>query len=362
MANTRETMGEQACLDALVANTLTSFEDDGVTKVGANCLSYHTALTDVKLPQCKSVEAYGLAVCTALTTVDMLGGSAGTIAANAFNGDTALAHLILRGGSKTTLASTNAFNGTPISLGNGAIYVPSDQLAAYKADTNWKNYFITTTDRYPLSSFDTIEDSWDDIIAATQSGTYQTKYAVGDTKSLTIGNHTYKMMLVAKNADIAEDGVSKVATTWLSQNQYAVSQNMSGTPFGWPNSNVRAYLSSTVLPLLPANLQAAIKPVVKQSTNYDFENATPSNLESVDKLWIPSLGELSSNVNVYEKTDLYYSKATWTPLKTDGTKGDWWLRSMYERAYSGYAFINTSGTYSGASAGSSKGVVFGFCI
>lgn len=157
MANTRETMGEQACLDALVADTLTSFEDDGITKVGADCLRYHTALTDVTMSQCKSVESYGLAGCTNLEVVDMQG--TGTIGTNAFNGDVKLAHFLLRGASKTTLSSTNAFTNTLIGFGSGAIYVPSDLLATYKADSNWSNFFITTLDKYPLTEFSTIEDS-----------------------------------------------------------------------------------------------------------------------------------------------------------------------------------------------------------
>lgn len=184
MANTRETMGEQACLDALVANTLTSFEDDGVTKVGAACLRYHTALTDVTMSQCKSVESSGLGDCTNLEVVDMLG--TGTIAASAFSGDTKLAHLLLRGASKTTLSATSAFTSTPISYHEGAIYVPSDLLATYKADTNWKNYFITTLDKYPLSTFESITESWAELDAMTQAQ-IEAKYAVGDTKLLDLG-------------------------------------------------------------------------------------------------------------------------------------------------------------------------------
>lgn len=53
MSNTREMMGEAACLDALVAKTLTSFEDDAVKKIASRALSRHTALTNIKLPNHK---------------------------------------------------------------------------------------------------------------------------------------------------------------------------------------------------------------------------------------------------------------------------------------------------------------------
>lgn len=375
MANTRETMGEQACLDALVANTLTSFEDDGVTKVGENCLRYHTALIDVTLPQCKSVELYGLAECTNLEVVDMLG--RGVINSNAFNGDTKLAHLLLRGTAKTTLASTNAFSGTPISLGNGAIYVPSDLLATYKADTNWKKYFITTLDKYPITDFSSITESWTELDAMTQEQ-IAAKYAIGDTKLVDLGTEGKVYMQIAGFGldDLTSGGKAKVTfiarETLLSNHRmnpaYSSSTQGTGTVGGWEHCEMRTYLSDTIFPLLPSELQTAIKSVTKYSDYYapsDTANLVHDQ-ETQDKLWIPSSRETYIKTH-YEQTGPMYSdffiNGTARVRKTQsGSTAFWWLRSAYSA--SNFSFVNTgSGSYLDNSGSSSTyGIVLGFCI
>ena len=366
-------MGEQACLDALVANTLTSLEDDGVTRVGANCLRYHTALTDVKLPQCKSVETYGLAGCTNLEVVDMLG--RGSINSNAFNGDTKLAHLLLRGASKTALASTNAFSGTPISRGNGAIYVPSDLLATYKADTNWKKYFITTLDRYPLSSFDTITESWAELDAMTQAQ-IEAKYAIGDTKLIDLGTEgkVYAQIAGFGLDDLTSGGKAKV--TFVTKSMLATAHRMNpadssgaqgtGANGGWEYSEMRTYLSGTVLPLLPSELQSAIKSVTKYSGNIvpGESTVTKDGCVTQDKLWIPShrevLGESTYEENGPVYSGLFPNAASRVKYNQSGSANYWWLRS----ANSADSFRGVSG-YGNAynySALSTSGVVLGFSL
>ena len=372
MANTRETMGEQACLDALVANTLTSFEDDGVTKVGANCLRYRSALTNVTLNQCKSVETYGLATCKNLEVVDMLGG--GTISSNAFKGDTKLAHLLLRGASKTTLSATDAFSSTPISLGNGAVYVPSDLLATYKADTNWKNYFIMTLDKYPLSSFDTITESWAELDAMTQAQ-IEAKYAVGDTKFIDLGTEgkVYAQIAGFGLDDLASGGKAKV--TFVTKGALATNRRMNpanesgaqgtGANGGWEYSEMRTYLNSTVFALLPSELQSAIKSVTKYS---DYivpgELTITHDQETQDKLWLPSAREVFGDSS-YEQTGPTYTTLFSSPAKRikysqSGSSGSWWLRSAYSTSY--FRDVSSGGGDGSGNALSTYYVVLGFCI
>ena len=58
MANTRETLGEQATLDGLINHTLTSFEEDGVTTLGNYALYRNSALTSVKFPNLTNTGQY----------------------------------------------------------------------------------------------------------------------------------------------------------------------------------------------------------------------------------------------------------------------------------------------------------------
>lgn len=376
MANTRETMGEQACLDALVANTLTSFEDDGVTNVGGNCLRYHTALTDVVLSRCESVKGNSLGDCTNLEVVDMLGG--GSIAAGAFSGDTKLTHLLLRGASKTTLGSTTAFNSTPISLGNGAIYVPSDLLATYKADTKWKNYLITTLDKYPLSDFSTIEDDWATIISKAEAGTASESYSIGDTKMIDLGTEgkVYAQIAGFGMDPLASDGTKTAGITFVTKGTLATTHRMNpanesgaqgtGANGGWEYSEMRTYLNDTVLPLLPSQLQTAIKSVTKYSGNIvpGESTVTKDGCVTQDKLWIPSHREVFGE-STYEETgpiysDLFPSQSSCVKYSQTGSTDYWWLRSAY--SVSSFRSVHSNGTAFTGTALTARGVVLGFCI
>ena len=373
MANTRETMGEQACLDALVANTLTSFEDDGVTKVGVNSLSFHTALTNVVLSQCKSIDTNGLTSCTNLEAVDILG--TGFIAGSAFYGDAKLAHLLLRGASMTTLSATNAFTNTPISLGNGAIYVPSNLLATYKADTNWKNYFITTLDKYPLSDFSTITESWAELDAMTQAQ-IEAKYAIGDYKIINLGTEgKVKAQIAGFGVDDLTSG-GKAKVTFVTKETLATAKRMNpsnssgaqgtGGNGGWEYSEMRTYLSGTVLPLLPSELQSAIKFVTKYSGNIvpGESTVTKDGCVTQDKLWIPSHREVFGE-STYEENGPVYSGLfpdTASRIKYNqlGSANNWWLRSA--NSATNFRGVRNSGGAYNVSAYNTVGVVLGFCI
>lgn len=375
MANTRETMGEQACLDALVANTLTSFEDDGVTKVGASCLQYHTALTDVTLSQCKSVESYGLGDCTNLEVVDILG--TGKINTSAFNGSNKLQHIILRGSSVTS-TSQSALAGTPFIYAEGAIYVPQDLVDSYKADSFWSNYIVLPISSYPASAFETVSDSWSDIATASSNGTYASKYAVGDVKSMVIDGKTYYFQLVAKDADVlSSDGTTTVPMTWLMHKKFLTTihrmspSDSSGTQGtggngGWEYSELRSYLNDTILPLMPSDVRDAIKTVKKYSSNVvpGTQTAVKDGCITADKLWVPSYREayggndLETNGPSY--SGVLSSNDKRIKFNSQNTSYTWWTRSAVSNT--SYQTVRTTGATSTGATATSYGVVIGFCI
>jgi hypothetical protein len=69
--------------------------------------------------------------------------------------------LIIRSNSVCVLASSDAFNGTPIESGTGYIYVPATLVDSYKTATNWSTY---------ANQFRTIED-YLDICGAMEATT-----------------------------------------------------------------------------------------------------------------------------------------------------------------------------------------------
>lgn len=375
MADTKDTIGSQGAVDALVADTLASLTDSDITSVCEYGLAFKTALTSVSLPSCTKVGAYGFANDSALTEVDMLGG--GTIFADAFHGCTSLTSLVLRSTTMTVPSFTNAFEGAPISWGQGAVYVPTSMVDTYKANDSWGTFLIADIADYPLSSYETISDSWSDIITACGNGTYDSKYVVGDIKSIVIDGSTYYMQLVAKDADVLDsDGTTTVPTTWVMWKKvYATQHRMNpdnssgaqgtGANGGWEHSEMRSWLSGTVLPLLPSEVQAAVKEVRKYSDYIvSGESTVTHDQRTADKLWIPSAREVLGTTS-YEQTGPDYTAVLGSQTKRVkynimNSAVTWWLRSA--NSVANFRYVSYGGGVGSNGTSIPYGVALGFCI
>ena len=410
MANTRATLGEQATLDGLINHTLTSVEEDGVDRLGDYALAYNTALTSVNfpgttnagqytfqnctellsanLPAATTIGQYCFSGCTKLTTPVIsaatsigsyafqnckaltgleLSTTVTSIPANCFNGCNAMTWLKLPKTSMVTLSNVNTFTGTPITAGLGAIYVPADLVATYKVNANWRNFFIASLDDYLLTDFSTIKDSWSEILAAEQDGTYSTKYAIGDTKKAVINSNDVYMQIVAMDADtLTAGGTAKI--TWVAKN-FAETHKMNETKTnadGWAASGMRDWLRNTVYAGLDSSLKAAIKAVDK--TYYDYTSNTTKTVS--DTLWIPSWREVgldTTNASCEASGPIYsdiFTSANATRIKYNTTTisaAEWVLRSAGSSSTAYFIGVSGSGYNYSSDANSSIGVVFGFC-
>ena len=140
--------------------TMTNYESDTATKVG-ECTFYYFDTLETVETSATTIGQYAFLSCSKLEVVDLKNTGAATIAANAFLSSAKLAHLIIRSTSLSTLSATSALSGTPIASGNGAIYVPTDLVATYKAASNWSTYAsqIYPISAYPVTDFSTISDT-----------------------------------------------------------------------------------------------------------------------------------------------------------------------------------------------------------
>ena len=415
MANTRETLGDEATLDGLVNNTLTTLEEDGVTSLGNYALYYRTALTSVKFPELLSTGSYafqnctGLTTipstsfpklttvnsyafsnctnltsatfpavtnlqssafqnCTNLTTVDLTGSSAVNIQ-SPFNSCSKLESLIVRSTTMSTINS-NGLSGTKIAMGNGAVYVPTDLVNTYKANSNWNVYFIADINDYPITDFSTITDSWAAIIA---NSNYATDYSIGDTKQIDLGTEgVHYAQLVAINSDVRSDGDTtqnngKARMTWILKTLLATNHNMNAsaiTTGGWQDSAMRSYLSTTVKPLMPEAVRNALVSVTKYSSTYENNAIVANGQTTSDELWIPSAQEIfggsSYETSGVDYTTLFNSNSARIKYTTAGSAYNWWLRSA--NSASTFRCVFGSGNAGGSNAHYANGVALGFCI
>lgn len=382
MANTRDTLGDQATVDGLVNRTLTSLEEDGVLSIGQYALYNNTALESVNLPSATTINQYAFGNCTALEEATLP--KATSIAANAFNGCSNLEKvdcganssattitsgafascpkmnaLIIRSSSMSTLSASGGLSGTAIQDGFGAVYVPTSLISTYKANSNWSPYMIADINNYPVTSFGDITDSWTEIKAAESNGTYLTKYSVGDTKAVYINGVGYMARIIGFDLDTAANSGDSAHITWMLKTLLNDIHNMNSTKTtsgGWESSGMRSYLSTDILPNL--DCKDYIVPVTK--TYYDY--GTTSTKSCTDSVWIPSAREILGG-STYESSGCDYTavfnSSNARIMKKSGSASYWWLRSAHSG--SNFWYVNSNGSANDDCAFYTFGVALGFC-
>lgn len=187
MANTRTTLGEQSCLDAILGGTITEFEDDTIGHLCAYAFNGCSSLTRVDLPRCTVIKPDAFRGCSRLASANLprlreIGQAAfsGCVSLTSielpalesigsqdhFYGCTRLASVVIGPNldsyglsfemfqnctSLTSLVlqaqqvvrySNSAFTNTPIESGDGSIYVPANLVDAYREHASWGNFDI----------------------------------------------------------------------------------------------------------------------------------------------------------------------------------------------------------------------------
>lgn len=410
MANTRSTLGEQATLDGLVARTLTSFEEDGVTTVHSYALYGFSSLTSIKMPNLTSCGdyaflgvglteittdmfpnltingSYGFASCKNLTRAEFsklkTTGSSGfqndsnltffkldsldkpTISPNTFNGCSKLTELVILSNEVASRSNVTAFSSTPIAGKFGTIYVPRSLVDAYKADSSWSSYFIAAWEDYPVLPEGTITDSWAEILEAEANGSYLTKYSIGDTKYTKFGDYIVDFEIAAFDKDDLSDGTGKAHITWIAKHfVYTASMNDTNTSAdGWAGCRLRSDLRA-LLAASGSDLKAAVKEV-----NKTYYNGTSSSTKTIaDTIWIPSIYEVGATGSPNRESsgvaydDLFTSDTARIKCpQTSNSANYWWLRSAPSDSAC-FCHVTTTGSTNSRFASNYYGVVPGLC-
>lgn len=113
-------------------------------KIGDIAFSGCSSLTYIDCPEVITVSYTGFSGCKSLTTINLP--KCITIEKQAFKNCSKLSEIYLNSSIMCTLENVNAFENTPYSgnteefSGTPYIYVPSNMIDAYKADTNWSQF------------------------------------------------------------------------------------------------------------------------------------------------------------------------------------------------------------------------------
>ena len=297
-----------------------------------------------------------------LESVELTGAALESIGNNAFYGCNELKEVIISSRVVPALDSVRQFPYQFYDNGTGVIYVPDDMLEAYMNDSSWNvtNEHILPISKRPDNDVSTIADSWATIFASERNGDYAMRYHIGDTKALQIGDERVYMQIAAFDEDNLADGSGKAKITWICKGLWrGVKHNLGPAATVWRDMAIRAELNDDMYNAIQADVREKIQTVTKRTTG--VESGVSQVIETDDKLWIPSHGEVFATA-VYEGSDVAYDGLfanNASRIRYDNTvaAAQWALRSSVANDR---VTVTATGAYVFTSI-SDKHYTFGFC-
>lgn len=234
-------------------------------------------------------------------------------------------------------------------------------LSNIQADTDFYAAHVATVEVAEIT------DSWNQIIANIDNGTYATKYKIGNYKPLDLGTEgTINMQIVAMDADELASGNGAAPLTFIAMELLNTQTTLGGSydNTNFINSDIRAYLNSTIYNLLPTNIKARVSRVNKVTKSF-FNGTNDRNYVSTELLWLPSDAEIYGRDRFNESTGVMYttlySDIASLVRKRLGTAETWATRSANNN--SNFVGVGSDGAKTSASLGNYLyGVCLGFCL
>ena len=274
-------------------------------------------------------------------------------------------------------------------LGNGEVSASGMSAGSWKGSFNF-NIMLESEDNnssnnadYANTAFNDL--TWEQIATLSDSNEFLNYYEVDATKTFIYEGNTYTAEVIGVNT--YNNGELTFLTKELLPTKYAMNSTDTNVG-GWPNSELRTTLNSTIYNSLPEDLKNVITP---KTLNYETSDGTIDNITMVsatDNLWLPTQYELIGNyikaqsygyyyymnnvVSAHQKIyDAYtnitefgdndaFSKA----LIGDASFQVWWLASpdLNNAGDFGSVLLGGYAGYTGNNASSLRGIPLGFVI
>ena len=218
------------------------------------------------------------------------------------------------------------------------------------------------------------EVSWADIQTLIQENKFADYFSVGATKTFIVNGKTYTAEVVSIN-----DGTG-AASQWYPEKtvdfiakelyetkyRYNATNNNSG---GFPSSEIKTTLNSTIYPLLPSDLKSVItaKSHSYQAGSYS-SSWSSSMVTSSDNLWLPTYYEIAGGSAQYvEGENVNNNKPYILDSKIKMVNGEssasiWWLGSPHSNGSYNFWIVGTGGGFTGYGASNTIGVPLCFRI
>lgn len=267
--------------------------------------------------------------------------------------------------SSNTAAATVSVSGTTVTVtgkanGSATITVSVGAGTNHNAPAN-KTCAVTVS--FLDNTF--ANNDWSAIIAACQSGSVPSTWAVGNSKTMTINGTSYQIDIIGKNHDTYTAG-GTAPLTFQMHDCYADTKRMNSSNTnsgGYDSTEMHTTTLPAILALMPSEVQAGIKQVNKLAS----AGSQSATIETIAcKLFLLSEIEIFGSTT-YSKAGegsqyAYYSAGNSKVKNRSGSAATWWERSPTGSNSIGFCFVTSVGTAGTTGASPSFGVAFGFCF
>ena len=251
-------------------------------------------------------------------------------AISATSSNTAAATVSVSGNTVTVTGKANGSATITVSVAEGTNHTaPASKTCAVTAN------FLNST---------FASNTWEQIIAACQSGSVPDTWVAGDSKTMTIDGADYLVDIIGKGHDTYAAGGTAPLTFQL--------HDCLSTQYAWHTT------WDSLLTKLPESIQSAIKSVSKTINN---ESVSPKLFGITEK-------EVTGTVKYSKYAEgtqyAYYAAGNSKIKKVNGNSSDWWLSSTSGSGGMNWAVIVTQNGIVSTSTtfNESNGVAFAFCF
>ena len=218
------------------------------------------------------------------------------------------------------------------------------------------------------------KDDWSTISANVKAGNTD-KYNVGDTKEIDLGELGTHTVRVANKSECTTETSETACGFVVEFADIITQQSLNSTTTnigGWPASEGRTYVNSTILNALPSDLQNVIADTTVISGHGSTSGET--NFTSTDKLYFLSTKEIwgeivDDTINTETKQLDYYKNLGVTTSsyigaikQYNGSNSYWWLRSASKVRSDSFMMVRYIGTWTYSIARNSNGISPAFRI
>lgn len=212
------------------------------------------------------------------------------------------------------------------------------------------------------------ENEWADIIEACHANEVPDTWVADGTcyKDMLINGTNYRIDIIGKNHDDLADGTGKAPLTFQMHDCYETTYPMNPTNTnvgGWRDCQMRTQTMPALKALLPAEVQAGIRPVKKLTS---AGNMSSSIVTTSDDLFLLAEIEVFGSLTFSfagEGTQYEYYQAGNSKAKNqNGVESIYWGRSPSLRNSKSFSRVYTNGDVNSGDPSYSYGVPFAFCF